>query len=294
MLKLALGTAQFGSSYGVSNQTGATSTEEACAIVELARQKGIDILDTAPAYGESEAVLSRILPLDFGRVITKTPGFHGDTITSSDARTLKDVFFASLGKLGRESAYGLLVHGAVDFLKPGAEHLFGAMEELRSEGRVTKIGVSVYNGEQIDRILERFTVDLIQLPLNALDQRLIAGGQLVRLKQKGVEIHARSAFLQGLLLMEQDLWPAYFAPYYPLLRRFHDRAAGLALTPLQAALGFVQSVPEVDYVVCGVNTLAQWRELVDAADGRIDIHQFDGVRCDDPSLVDPSQWRLTT
>lgn len=294
MLKLALGTVQFGSNYGVSNRTGATSTEEARAIVELARQKKIDIIDTAPAYGESEAVLGKILLPDFGRVITKTPSFYGDTITSNDAHTLKEVFFASLDKLGRESVYGLLMHGAADLLKPGAEHLFGAMKELRNEGRVIKIGVSVYNGGQIDRILERFAIDLIQLPLNAIDQRLIAGGQLVNLKQKGVEIHARSAFLQGLLLMDQHSWPAYFAPYYPLLRRFHDIVTDLALTPLQAALGFVQSVPEVDYVVCGVNTLAQWRELVAAADARIDIRQFSTVRCDDPNLIDPSQWRLKT
>lgn len=294
MLKLALGTVQFGSNYGVSNQIGATSTEEARAIVELAHQKGVDILDTAPAYGESETMLGEILPPDFGRVITKTHYFRGDTITIGDAHVLKDAFFASLGKLKRESAYGLLVHSAVDLLKPGAEHLFGAMEELRSEGRVKKVGVSVYNGEQVDRILERFAIDLIQLPLNAIDQRLIAGGQLVHLKQKGVEIHARSAFLQGLLLMEQHSWPAYFAPYYPLLRRFHDIVTDLELTPLQAALGFVQSVPEVDYVVCGVNTLAQWRELIAAADAKVDIRQFSAVRCDDPNLVDPSQWRLKT
>lgn len=294
MLKLALGTVQFGINYGVSNQTGATSIEEARAIVELARQKGVDILDTAPAYGESETVLGGILMPGFGRIITKTPSFHGDTITSNDAQTLKEVFLASLNKLGRDSVYGLLVHGTDDLLKPGAEHLFGAMKELRNERRVEKIGVSVYNGVQIDRILEHFAIDLIQLPLNAMDQRLMAGGQLAHLKQKGVEIHARSAFLQGLLLMEQNSWPAYFASYYPLLRRFHDNVAELALTPLQAALGFVQSVPEVDHVVCGVNTSAQWRELVAAADVRVDIHKFDGVRCDDLGLVDPSQWRLKT
>ena len=294
MLKLALGTVQFGIHYGVSNQAGATSTEEARAIVELARQNGIDILDTAPACGDSMAVLGKILPSGFGRVITKTPSFHVDTITSSDAHKLKEVLLASLDKLGRDSIYGLLVHGADDLLKPGAEHLFGVMKELRDEGRVKKIGVSVYNGEQIDRILEYFAIDLIQLPLNLMDQRLMAGGQLVRLKQKGVEIHARSAFLQGLLLMEQNSWPAYFASYYSLLHRFHDIVSELTLTPLQAALGFVQSVPEVDHVVCGVNTLAQWQELVAAANVRVDIHQFDSVRCDDPGLINPSHWRLKT
>jgi aryl-alcohol dehydrogenase-like predicted oxidoreductase len=294
VLKLALGTVQFGINYGVSNQTGATSTEEARAIIELARQQGIDILDTAPAYGESETVLGKILSLGFGSVITKTPAFHGDTIESNDAQTLKQVFLASLDKLGRDSVYGLLVHGADDLLKPGAEHLFAAMKELRNEGRVKKIGVSVYNGEQIDRILERFAIDLIQLPLNAMDQRLIKGGQLTHLKQQRVEIHARSAFLQGLLLMEQNSWPAYFAPYYPLLHRFHDIVAELALTPLQAALGFVQSVPEVDHVVCGVNTLVQWQELVAAANVRVDINQFESVRCDDPGLINPSQWIVKT
>lgn len=292
MLKLALGTVQFGVVYGVSNQIGATPTEEARAIVDLARQKKIDILDTAPAYGESETVLGEILPPDFGRIITKTCFFSSDTITRGDAFVLKDAFFASLNKLGRKSVYGLLVHGAADLLKPGAEHLFGAMKELRNEGRIKKIGVSVYNGDQIDRILERFAIDLIQLPLNVLDQRLITGGQLALLKKKGVDIHARSVFLQGLLLMEQNSWPTYFFQYQPLLRKFHEIAADLALTPLQAALGFVQSVPEVDYVVCGVNTLTQWSDLIAAADIRVDLRQFNTVRCDDSCLLDPSRWRL--
>lgn len=292
-MKLALGTVQFGLDYGISNKSGRTPEDEARAIIALASEAGVNVIDTAPAYGTSESVLGKILPADSRRVVTKTSHYPGNEISADDIRALETSFASSLTKLGRESIYGLLLHGAGDLLKPGGKRLFAAMENLRSEGRVKKIGVSAYTGKEIDAVNAQFAIDLIQLPLNALDQRLIGGGQLKRLKDKGVEIHSRSAFLQGLLLMNEASWPVCFASYISLLQRFQGIAAELGLTPLQAALAFVSSVPEVDHVVCGVNSLAQWQELIAAAEIRVDTQKFGAVRCDDAELVDPTRWKLT-
>ena len=105
---------------------------------------------------------------------------------------------------GRGNVYGLLAHHADDLLVPGGRRVFEEMQRLLEEGLVRKIGVSVYSGQQIDSILELYTPDIVQLPLNLFDQRLLESGHLEKLKRRGVEIHARSVFLQGLLLIEPD------------------------------------------------------------------------------------------
>lgn len=290
-MKLALGTAQFGLVYGVSNDIGKTLEDDADAIVQSALQNGIDVFDTAPAYDASESILGSLLPKGVGRVVTKTPHFQGGRIDDGHVRDLEMVFANSLLKLKRQRVYGLLIHGAEDLLKPGGERLWCAMMHLREQHKVDKIGVSAYSGQQIDEVVDRYHIDLIQLPLSVLDQRLITGGQLRRLKEEGVEIHCRSVFLQGLLLMEAGTWPSRFAPYFPVLRRYHEAALELHLNPVQLALAFVSNVAEVDRVVCGVNTLAQWRELVAAGGLSIDPGRYRSLGCTDGRLVDPRQWQ---
>src|SRR5262249_17350751 len=157
-------------------------------------------IDTAPLYGGSEESLGRALRAgDAFAIVTKTPWF-GPGGVPANAEALTSAFQASLDRLRQERVYGLLVHRASDLLGPEGDDLFEAMRRLKQLGRVAKIGVSIYDARELEGVLARHQPDLVQLPLNVLDQRLLAGGQITRLKSAGVEIHARSAFLQGLLL----------------------------------------------------------------------------------------------
>ena len=140
-MKLALGTAQFGLSYGISNTRGQTPEAEARAIIDAATREGLDVVDTAPAYGDSESVLGRILPDRRVRVVTKTPHFASEEITANDVLVLERSLESSLRNLGCDAVYGLLVHGARDVLKPGGERLVSALTPAR-QGRVLKVGVS--------------------------------------------------------------------------------------------------------------------------------------------------------
>lgn len=287
--KLGLGTVQWGMDYGVANQGGRTPAETVTAILTEARNCGIDVLDTAALYGDAESVLGRNA-LDGFRVITKTPRFATPAITGQHASDLDQVFRRSLRRLSSPAVYGLLLHHADDLLAPGGEKLWRAMSRLKDEGLVRKIGASIYDGDTADAVLERCTPDIVQVPLSVLDQRMFLNGQLERLKAKGVEIHARSAFLQGLLLLPIERVPGYFKPIVPLLQRWHAAAGGKGLTPVQAALAFVRDVPCVDTVLMGVETLEQFRSSV--ADFATDVH-FDGagLACDDAMFVNPVNWK---
>jgi aryl-alcohol dehydrogenase-like predicted oxidoreductase len=162
---------------------------------------------------------------------------------------------------------------------------------LREVGQAASVGVSVYNARQIDAILDRFDIDLIQLPINVFDQRLAREGYLARLKEKGIEIHARSAFLQGLLLMNSDAVPAYLAPVQPILAEWRRTIAACGLSPVQGAFAYLRSVQSLDAVVLGIASETQLRE--NDADWRsanaIDV-DFAAFAIDDEKIVNPGLW----
>lgn len=292
-MKLGLGTVQFGLNYGISNRAGKTAPLEAREILGLAAQHGIRVLDTAAGYGESEEVLGLALSeTRWFSVVTKTPAFRGKQITDASAGELKRSFHDSLRKLQQPKIYGLLAHSADDLLAPGGERLVEAMLELKGRGLVSKIGASVYGSAQVEALLERCPIDLIQLPLNVFDQRLLAGGQLRHLKDAGIEVHARSVFLQGLLLMPAAGLPAYFDPIREHLACFHAFARDSGMSPIQAALDFALGVAEVDHVILGVNTRHQLLEILSQPPAGAKPEAWRKFALDQTAMLDPSQWRL--
>ena len=289
MSKLGLGTVQWGMDYGVSNQGGRTPVETVSAILSEARDRGVDVIDTAALYGDAESVLGRNALTSF-RVITKTPRFASSMIGEEHAGELNEVFHRSLRRLSCTMVYGLLAHHADDLLVPGGEKLWTAMMRLKEQGLVEKIGASMYDGEKVDALLERFRPDILQVPLSVLDQRMLLNGQLERLKSRGVEIHTRSAFLQGLLLLPPERIPFYFDPIAPLLKRWHAAVEEQGLTAIQAALTFVRNVPYVDTVLIGVENVEQFRTCLAQFEtaARFDAS---GLACADPMFVNPVNWK---
>lgn len=289
--KLGLGTVQWGLPYGVANQTGRTEADEVSRILLAARAHGIDLLDTAPLYGEAETVLGRSGVAEFA-VVTKTTRFDQSTIGAAEAKVLAETFARSMRLLRLDRIYGLLVHNAEDLIAPGGEHLVEVLQRLRQSGVVQKIGVSVYDARQTDRILELFVPDLVQLPISVLDQRLLLSGHLAALKGEGVEIHARSVFLQGLLVMKEDEVPRYFAPIAPLLAEWRARIKASGQPPTQAALAFVRDLPQIDRMVVGVETLGQFETIIDHMQ---DPRETDasGLACSQEEYVNPSKWALS-
>ena len=200
--KISLGTVQFGIDYGINSIEGQVLSSEVESILSFAYSKGIDLLDTAPAYGNSEKILGRMNISNF-KVVTKTRHFDSFEISNNDVELLNNDFYHSLEGLKQDGVYGLMIHNAEDLLKPGAEKLFDQLQEFKQEGKIIKIGVSVYDHSQLKSILNIFDIDLVQLPFNILDRRMIDSGMFAKLREMNIEVHARSVFLQGLLLMSE-------------------------------------------------------------------------------------------
>ncbi|OIQ88346.1 2,5-diketo-D-gluconate reductase B [mine drainage metagenome] len=292
-MKIGLGTVQFGMSYGISNTGGQVPQAEVASILMLAAARGIQVLDTAALYGNSEAALGHVLaPDNEFKIVTKTPRFGKKSIDESDVSSLVGSFQRSLRHLRKTTIYGLLIHQADDLLAPGGAALFRAMEGLKDQGLVKKIGVSVYTGEQIDEVMESFAVDLVQLPVSVLDQRLVQSGHLARLKEYGVEVHARSVFLQGLLLMEPESLPPYFISVKKHLQDYREMLKQDGTTPLQAALAFVCNLDEVAVTLCGVESKEQLSQLMEPPEHSIGKEEYSQFALNDADILNPANWKL--
>jgi aryl-alcohol dehydrogenase-like predicted oxidoreductase len=276
--KLGLGTVQFGQAYGVSNRRGQVPEAEVAAILARAGEAGVRLLDTAANYGEAENVLARQKISSF-RIVTKTISLsHGLETVIARAKL-------SAQKLKADT---LLVHAAADLKGDEGERYWAALKSLRAEGIFRLIGISAYVADDPVGLAHRFAPDVMQLPFSLLDQRLLQDGSLARLKQMGVEIHARSLFLQGLLLMAEP--PEKLRAAGPHLAKVRAALAEADIGPLAAALGFVLSRPEIDAGIVGVTSLAEWEAVLTAADTALPALDWPSLALDDERILTPSLW----
>ena len=207
-MKLALGTVQFGLPYGIANQAGQASRSEAKLMLQLASASGIDTLDTAIAYGSSETCLGEAGVQGF-KVVTKLPVVPDDC--GDVSAWIQQQVNLSLLRLGVTAVYGLLLHRPDQLLGANGAKIYQALQALKDKGQVQKVGISIYAPSELEALIPRFPFDLVQAPFNLVDRRFYSTGWMQRLKDNDVEVHTRSAFLQGLLLMNQSDIPSKFS-----------------------------------------------------------------------------------
>lgn len=286
--RLALGTVQFGLRYGVANSTGQVDAGEAARILADARAAGVDTLDTAIAYGESEAVLGAA-GVGGWNIVTKLPALPENC--ADPAGWAKAEVESSLARLGVPAVQAVLLHRPEQLLGPQGPALHGALRALKEAGFARQTGISVYSPADLAAIVPRFRPDLVQVPFNIVDGRWASSGWLDTLAAGGIEVHARSVFLQGLLLMPASRRPAWFSRWQPLWDAWEAWLAASGTTPLQACLRHALAVPAISRVVVGADSLAQWREIVAAADG-VPLVPPPAIATEDPSLLNPAAWKL--
>jgi aryl-alcohol dehydrogenase-like predicted oxidoreductase len=286
MKKIALGTVQFGLEYGIANKSGQLSIDEIKNVLQHAKKNTLNTLDTAIGYGDSEEKLGHV-GVSQWNVITKLPTLP-ESIKDVKVWVRKAVE-QSLVRLQTGQLKGLLLHRPDDLLYKHGDALYRALEELKEDGLVQKIGASIYVPEELEPLYSRYNLDIIQAPFNILDRRLKESGWLTRLSDQGTEIHVRSVFLQGLLLMSTKNRPNKFNRWEPLWRKWHAWLSEVGLSPLQACLGYVLSELEIDRVIVGVDSLEQLKEILNVAKNITpDIPEY--LHCNDIDLINPARW----
>jgi aryl-alcohol dehydrogenase-like predicted oxidoreductase len=287
--ELALGSAQFGMDYGVSNSTGKPSQNVLSDVLQVAQSANIQIIDTASLYGDAEFCLGNELAGDdYFRFITKLPD-----LTAVDRESqVVELFLESLHKLRKESLYAILLHRAENLLQNNSDIIYKALLKLKEQGLVDKIGFSSYFPGQVHAITTRYDVDIVQIPMNILDQRFVETQCIEYLKQKNIEIFARSAFLQGLLLMDESHIPAGLHSKMHLLTKYFELTDSHDSSKLELALDFLKNQKDIDYVVVGVQSKNQLQELVSLWDNPMLGINYSELSIQDEELLLPQNWAV--
>ena len=285
-MKIELGTVQFGIPYGIANSKGQVEKKEAKNILDYAKRSGINSIDTAIAYGTSEKCLGEI-GLDGFQVITKLPEIPHNygNLKHWILKHIKN----SLSTLSVESLSGLLLHRPSQLLDSDKKELWSILLQLKADGFVKKIGFSIYTPDELDNLWDLYKPDLNQAPYSIFDRRLHTSGWLERLYNENVEVHIRSIFLQGLLLLNKNTRPKKFNKWLGLWNQWDDWLDGNNITALQAAVSFSISDNRITKVTVGVDSLDQLKEIISASNSNINKFPQD-LNIGDTKLLNPSEW----
>lgn len=286
---LALGTAQFGMVYGIANYSGRPDPQAVHDILVAAKGYGIEVLDTAIAYGASETVIGEAgLGLGGWQVITKLPNVP-DGIQDI-VGWMEIELSASMRRLGVTHLHGVLLHAPAQLRTERGPKIGEALATIVDRGLASRIGVSIQHPEtDIPAVMAVMDPHLIQAPLNILDRSLLSTAYTKKLRASGCQVHSRSAFLQGLLVLPtaaRPTWCSKFAPFWQEWDRWLEK---VDLSPVEACLRFVRNCDQVDHVVIGVETLAQLRDM--ATQDTSPLQSFPVWPHDPPiDLITPSKW----
>jgi aryl-alcohol dehydrogenase-like predicted oxidoreductase len=261
--RMMLGTVQFGMPYGVANRTGQPTYRDVLDMITAAVDGGVNCFDTAAAYGTSEEVLGRALRelklLDRVIVVTKVRVLSPEVLADAarTAEAIEQSVAESRQRLGLECLPIVLFHRETDGV-----HL-GVLERLKARGWLKHAGVSCDNRPGLARdLVAGGRAAALQLPGNVLDRRHQATGVFREAAARGVAVFIRSVYLQGLLLMPEDVIPAALQEVVPVRRRLAAIAREGGMTLAELALRYMLAQEGVTCVLTGVETVAQVRENV--------------------------------
>lgn len=284
-MKLALGTAQFGLDYGINNKKGKIPAKEVFKILSCAVRNGINVLDTAYAYGDSEKVIGEFVRANKPdlKIVSKLP--------ACDLEEVKKVFNESLKRLNLDKVYAYLIHDFKFFLEK--TKTLDILEQLKIEGRIEKIGFSLYYPKEIEELLDKkIQVDIIQIPFSIFDQRF--SQILPVLKERGIEVHARSIFLQGLLLSDPH-------KLEPCFENIKDKLFLLKLISQESnipapaiCINFALLNSYIDKAVIGVDSIEHLQENIESLKYESDVkkayRRLASLQEADENVILPINW----
>ncbi len=280
--KLVIGTAQFGLKYGITNKKGKTSFKEIKKIFNLQKKYKINFLDTAQAYNFEKTFKS--FNLKNFNLIIKLDSFKN---RKNEEKLLVRSVLRTLQKFKLDNIFCLMVHHSNDLLKKGSTKLYKALKFLKDKKYVKKIGFSTYGTENISKILKKYKFDVVQTTFNPFDRRILKNDIYKQLKKKGVEIHVRSIFLQGLLLSNKIRIPIKLRKFENQFKKWNNFVKNSDLKPLDICLNYVLS-RDFDKVIVGINNHKQFKEILNCKNRKIKIPE--SISTNKKFLINPYNW----
>ena len=287
MSKIILGTVQMGLEYGINNNLGRISFEESQQILLKAFLSGIKTLDTAEAYGNAHKVIGefhRNNPNNKFQIVTKVPHHI-------DANIIEEKVKKYLEELEVNCLEVLMFHSFDSFKL--SQRGIDSLIELKSKGLIKNIGVSVYTNNQLEYLLDKDSITVVQLPFNLLDNYTIRGNLIEQLKNKGKIIHSRSAFLQGLFFKKTSDENIIVKKLNSELKILNQIILKLGCSMEELALSYCLHQNSIDNVIIGVDSLDHLNSNLNASSYKIDnytVQKINNILINNIDLLNPSLW----
>lgn len=285
MQKLALGTVQFGLDYGINNRRGKIPEKEVFSILDHAYENNIQVLDAASVYGDSEKVI--------GNYLESTR--HNFQVVSkcvySPEVTIARQFYNSLSNLKSERIYGYQIHHFEEY--KNHPEIWDEVLVLKEKNLVEKIGFSLYYPKELELLLHsNVEFDIVQFPLNIFDQRFIP--YLSGLRDKNIEIHTRSIFLQGLVFKTPEALPIQFNQIKPAIKKINDLSNDINVSIGSLCLCFGLLLDTIDKVIIGIDSIGNLKNNIDSLSEKSKVasvmHEFDSLKTENEQIIIPSNW----
>ena len=284
MNRIVLGGAQLGLPYGILNGGETLSREEVARILNTAVDHGIDSIDTAIAYGQSESIIGETSQNRFS-IISKLPPLPVDV--SNVSEWVHSQVRGSLSRLKCTSLDALLLHRPQDLTGAQGAELYAAIGSLMAEKMIHRFGVSIYSPDDLGGIIGTFDIHVVQAPLNVFDHRIL--GVTDQLSALNIEVHARSVFLQGVLIASPKDRPQRFEPWSEHFALFDEWVRSSGVSAMACCLGFALQQPGIAKLVIGTTSAESLDEIMNSIPNsvlEVPAHLQSSVE----QLIDPRVW----
>jgi len=262
------------------------SREEVARILDTAVGHGIDSIDTAIAYGQSESVIGKTAQNRFN-IISKLPPLPSEVSNVSEwVHTQVD---GSLARLNCKSLDALLLHHPQDLVGQHGAELYAATSSLKIKKIIHRFGISIYAPDELDGIIGKFDIDVVQAPLNVFDRRILE--VIDQLTARSIEVHVRSVFLQGVLIASPKDRPQRFQPWSEHFAQFDTWVHSTGLSAMACCLGFALQQPGVAKLVIGTTSAESLAEIMNSVPNMY-LEVPADLRSSSEQLIDPRIWSV--
>ena len=284
--KIIIGTAQFGAAYGIKNKKIKIKKNEAFKILKLSEKNNIFYLDTSDDYKGYKNILPKC-NLEKWKISLKLSNKIIQKFNTE--KKFLNFFDKNLKKLKKKKINYLFFHDAKILFTKDGKNIYQLLRKLKKKGLVKKIGFSAYTVDEIKKVIMKYKIDVIQFPFNVFDQRLKQKKILQKLKSLKVEIHARSIFLQGLLLLREKNIPKKFKNYNKNFSRWFEFIKKNKSHPLKECINFAFNNKFIDKYVIGVDSASNLEDIINFKVKK-SKKNFDYLKTNEDNLIDPRKW----
>ena len=286
MNRIVLGGAQLGLPYGILNGGETLSREEVARILDTAVDHGIDSIDTAIAYGQSESVIGETAQNRFN-IISKLPPLPSEVSNVSEWVHMQ--VDASLARLNCKSLDALLLHRPQDLVEQHGAELYAAINSLKIKKIIQRFGISIYAPDELEGIIGKFDIDVVQAPLNVFDRRIL--GVIDQLTARNIEVHVRSVFLQGVLIASPKDRPQRFQPWSEHFSRFDTWVLSTGVSAMACCLAFALQQTGVAKLVIGTTSAESLAEIMNSVPNMY-LEVPADLQSSSEKLIDPRVWSV--